>query len=86
MEVVQQAGRDLFVIGEVNDVRPPVVTRVVLEFDNGETRRARFAAGHFVVAIPRAYLSRERQQAFLVGYNEFGSRTLRQRVFFKVRG
>jgi hypothetical protein len=86
VELVQQAGRDLFVIGVVNDARPPTVTRVQLEFENGGTRRARVAAGHFVVAVPRAHLSRERQQAFLVAYNEFGSRTLRQRVFFKVRG
>jgi hypothetical protein len=70
----------------VNDARPPTVTRVQLELENGETRRVRVAAGHFVVAVPRAQLGRERQQAFLVAYNEFGSRTLRQRVFFKVRG
>ena len=85
VDAVQPAERDLFVVGEVNRVRPPIVTRVVLELENGVRRRAHVAAGHFVVAVPRAYLRRERQQAFVLAYNEFGVRTLRQRVLFRLR-
>ncbi|MDQ3823877.1 MAG: hypothetical protein M3321_11640, partial [Actinomycetota bacterium] len=85
VDAVLPAGRDLFVVGEVNRVRPPIVTRVVLELEDGERRRAEVAAEHFVVAVPRPYLRRERQHAFVLAYNEFGVRTLRQRVVFKVR-
>ena len=84
VDAVQPVGRDLFVVGEVNQVRPPTVTRVVLALENGVRRRAHVAAGHFVVAVPRAFLRRERQQAFLLAYNEFGVRTLRQSVVFRL--
>jgi hypothetical protein len=85
VDAVQPAGRDLFIIGEVNEVRRPRVTRLMLELQNGERLGVPFAAGHFVVAIPRSHLRRERQRAFLVAYNELRLRSLRQRVFFKLR-
>jgi hypothetical protein len=81
VDVVQPAGRDLFVIGHA---RGPVA-RVQLEFRNGDVLRTRPVAGLFVFAIPRGQLRRERQVAFAVGYDGDGRRFDRQGVVFRTR-
>ena len=80
-DLVQQAGRDLFVVG---NVRPPVKT-VRLRFADGRTMRMRPFAGLFLFAIPRRYLQTERQRAFVRGYTAHGKVVQRARVLFKVR-
>jgi len=78
-DLVQPAGRDLFVIGHV---RAPVV-RVQLEFANGDVLKTHPVKGLFVFAIPRAHLSPKRQLAFAVGYSTEGWRIQKQGVLFR---
>lgn len=78
-DVVQPAGRDLFVIGHT--VGP--IARVQLEFPNGDVRRTRPVSGLFVIAVPRSHLTRERQTAFVVGYASEGSVIQRKGVVFR---
>jgi hypothetical protein len=78
-DLVQPAGRDLFVIGHALGQ----VARVQLEFGNGDMLRARRIAGLFVLAIPRRHLRAERQVAFLVGYTPAGTRIQRRGVVFR---
>jgi len=85
VHAIQPAGRDLFVFGAADDVRAPRVTRVVLELANGDRVSTRPVAGHFVVAVPRAHLRRQRQFAYVVAYNELGFRAQRQGVVFRTR-
>jgi hypothetical protein len=80
VDLVQPAGRDLFVIGHA---RWPV-ERVRFEFANGATVSTRPRAGLFLQAIPRSQLKRERQAAFAVGYTSEGIR-LHQRHGFVFR-
>lgn len=79
VEDVQPAGRDLFVLGYV---RPPVV-RVRLRFADGSSIGAKPVDGLFLLAIPRAHLSRTRQLAFVTGYDAHGKRVQRQGVLFR---
>jgi hypothetical protein len=81
-DLVQQAGNDLFVVG---DVRDPVEL-VKLRFDDGTTLKTQPKAGVFVFAIPRAYLHTQRQLAFVRGYDAHGFVVQRAPVLFKVRG
>jgi hypothetical protein len=81
VDLVQPAGDDLFVVGHT---RAPI-TRVQLEFPNGDVRRARLVAGLFVIPVPRRHLSTERQTAFMRGYSKEGWVIQRQGVVFKVR-
>ena len=81
VDLVQPAGDDLFVAGHA---RAPI-TRVQLEFPNGDVRRVRPVAGLFVIPVPRAHLSTERQTAFVRGYSKEGWVIQRQGVVFKVR-
>jgi hypothetical protein len=81
VDLVQPAGDDLFVVGHT---RAPI-TRVQLEFPNGDVRRSRPVAGLFVIAVPRGHLSTERQTAFVRGYSKEGWVIQRQGVVFKVR-
>jgi hypothetical protein len=80
-DLVQQAGGDLFVVG---NVRPPVKT-VRLRFADGRTLTKRPVAGLFLFAIPRRYLRTERQLAFVRGYTARGKVVQRAPVLFKVR-
>jgi hypothetical protein len=80
-ELVQPAGRDLFVIGHT--VGP--IARVQLEFPNGDVRRTRPVAGLFVIAVPRSHLTRERQTASVVGYFNKSIVIQRKGVVFEVR-
>ena len=81
VDLVQPAGDDLFVAGHA---RAPI-TRVQLEFPNGDARRVRPVAGLFVIPVPRAHLSTERQTALVRGYSKEGWVIQRQGVVFKVR-
>jgi hypothetical protein len=81
VDLVQAAGEDLFVVGHT---RAPI-TRVQLEFPNGDVRRARPVAGLFVIPVPRSHLSTDRQTAFVRGYSKEGWVIQRQGVAFKMR-
>jgi hypothetical protein len=80
-DLVQQAGRDLFVVG---NIRAPVEL-VKLRFENGRTLTMRPVAGLYLFAIPRAYLRTERQLAFVRGYDAHNLVVQRAPVLFKVR-
>jgi hypothetical protein len=80
VDLVQPAGRDLFLIGHV---RWPIA-RVQLEFANGDVIKTRPRHGLYVVAIPRSHLRKERQLAYAVGYTSEGLRIhQRQGVVFR---
>lgn len=81
VDVVQPAGGDLFVIGHTFGP----VARVQLEFPNGDWRRTRPVDGLFVIAVPKAHLTTERQTAFVRGYSKEGWVIRRQGLVFKVR-
>ena len=80
-DLVQQAGSDLLVVG---NVRAPVEL-VKLRFEDGRTLTMRPVADLYVFAIPRAYLRTERQLAFVRGYEAHGLVVQRAPVLFKVR-
>jgi Sigma-70 region 2 len=80
-DLVQPAGRDLFVVG---NVRPPVKI-LKLRFEDGTTTTRRPTADLFLFAIPRRYLRTERQLAFVRGYDAHGQVIQRAPVLFKVR-
>jgi hypothetical protein len=80
-DLVQQAGRDLFVVG---NVRAPVEV-VKLRFEDGRTLTMRPVADLYVFAIPREYLRTERQLAFVRGYEAHGIVVQRAPVLFKLR-
>ena len=80
VDLVQPAGRDVFVFGHV---RAPV-ERVRLRFADGTSIATRPKLGLFLLAIPRAHLSPHRQLAFLLGLRADGSVQQRQGVLFKL--
>ena len=80
-DLVQPAGRDLFVVG---NVRAPVEL-VKLRFDDGKTLTVRPVADLYLFAIPRRYLRTDRQLAFVRGYDAHGLVVQRAPVLFKVR-
>jgi hypothetical protein len=81
VDLVQPAGRDIFVIGHA---RGPI-TRVQLEFPNGDVLRTRPIGDVFVFAVPKAHLTSRRQTAFVRGYPISGLQIQTQGVVFKVR-
>jgi hypothetical protein len=81
VNLVQPAGRDLFVIGLT---RPPVAT-VELHFQDGRVVQLTPTGRLFVAPIPRAYLKRARQLAFAVGYDGAHRVVQRQGFVFRVR-
>jgi len=81
VDLVQPAGRDLFVIGQT---RPPVTT-VELHFQDGRVLQLTPMGRLFVAAIPRAYLKSNRQLAFAVGYTAAHRVKQRQGFVFRVR-
>jgi hypothetical protein len=81
VNLVQPAGRDLFVIGQT---RPPVAT-VELHFRDGRVVQLTPTGRLFVAAIPRAYLGSARQVAFAVGYDRAHRVVQRQGFVFRVR-
>lgn len=81
IDVVQPAGRDLFVIGHIFGA----VERVGLKFTNGDVIRAQSVGGLFLLAIPREHLRPERQVAFTVGYTPQGKRIRKAAVVFKLK-
>ena len=81
VNLVQPAGRDLFVIGQT---RPPVTT-VELHFQDGRVLQLRPTGRLFVAAIPRPYLKNRRQIAFAVGYDGTHRVVQRQGFVFRIR-
>jgi hypothetical protein len=81
-DLVQQAGHDLFVVG---NVRAPVEL-VRLQFSDGKTLTMRPVADLYVFAIPRRYLHAQRQLAFARGYEAHGLVVQRSPVLFKLQG
>jgi hypothetical protein len=81
VNLIQPAGRDLFVIGQT---RPPVTT-VELHFQDGRVLQLRPTSRLFVAAIPRAYLKTRRQIAYAVGYDGAHRVVQRQGFVFRVR-
>jgi hypothetical protein len=79
-DLVQPAGHDLFVVG---NIRAPV-KRVKLRFADGGTLTMRPVAGLFLFVIPRRYLRTERQLAFVRGYDATGQVVQRAPVLFKL--
>jgi hypothetical protein len=81
VDLVQPAGRDLFVVGQVSDA----IARVELRFSDGERLVTKPVAGHFLFAIPSDHLSRRRQRAFVVTFDRYDLRHGRQRIFYSLR-
>lgn len=79
VDIVQPAGRDLFIIGAVHEV----VSRVQLRFEDGSMRWTRPVRGHFVFAVPREHLRPTRQFAIVRGFDRQGHRVQRQGVVFR---
>lgn len=80
-DLAQQAGRDLFVIGNVG----APVKLVKLRFADGRTLTTRPTADLFVFTVPRTYLRPQRQLAFVRGYDANGGVVQRAAVLFKLR-
>jgi hypothetical protein len=80
-DLVQPAGRDLFVIGHTFGP----IARVQLEFPNGDVRKARPVGHLFVIAVPRSHLTSERQTAVVHGYTSEGKSIQFKGVVFKAR-
>lgn len=80
VNLVQPAGRDLFVIGGVD---AKVTDRVELHFDNGDVLTARPVANRYAFAIPRAHLSAQRRFAYVVAIDHHGHRVQRQGLGFR---
>jgi hypothetical protein len=76
---VQQSGRDIFVIGHVDDL----VERVRLRFEKSYGISVRPVAGFFVLAIPGDHLDTQQQKAYVVGFD--GRRPNRQGIFYRLR-
>jgi hypothetical protein len=77
---VQPAGRDLFVVGGVDN---RVTAHVELHFDNGDVITARPVSDRFVFVIPRAHMSTHRQFAYVVAIDRHGHRVQRQGIAFR---
>ena len=82
VDLVQPAGRDLFVIGHVF----AGVTSVRVKFANGDVIRTKSASGLFVFAIPRPQLGPQRRAAYAVGYTTEGHRVQQQGFVFSTSG
>jgi hypothetical protein len=79
VQSVQPAGHDVFIIGQT---RAPV-TRVTLQFGNGQAISARPVQGIVILAVPRAHLSTNRQRSVMIGYDAHGHEIQHQAVFFR---
>lgn len=79
VDLVQPAGRDLFVIGHTQ------ARRVQLEFANGDVLKMRPVKSLFVFAVPKSHLTFTRQVAFVRSYPMNGLHMQSQSVVFKLR-
>ena len=80
VELVQQAGDDLFLVGTTF----PATTRVEVHFRDGKTVFTRPTAGHLVFPLPRDRLSTTRHAATVIGRNKDGRVLQRQEVAFRL--
>jgi hypothetical protein len=82
VDLVQQAGNDIFVVGRVAghvarvDFELPLRQRVAM---------TRPIDGHFLLAVPAPYLGPVRRHAYVVGFDRSGHRVQRQGVYYRVR-
>jgi hypothetical protein len=83
VDVVQPAGRDLFVAGKVD---AKVTSRVELHFANGEVITTRPVAGHYLFAIPKSHLSSERQGGYVLAIDHHEHHVQRQGIYFRTSG
>jgi hypothetical protein len=80
VDLLQPAGRDLFVVGGVDG---RVTDHVELHFDNGDVITTRPVADHYAFAIPRAHLSTQRHFAYVLAVDRHGHRVQRQGIAFR---
>jgi hypothetical protein len=80
VSVVQPAGRDLFVAGEIDQ---RITARVELHFDNGDVIATHPVAWHYLFAIPKSHLSSERQFGYVLAIDHHGHHIQRQRIAFR---
>jgi hypothetical protein len=81
VDLVQPAGRDLFVAGRAGDA----VRRIELRFTAGDKVVANLVRGHFLLAVPSEHLTQRRQRAFVVSIDAAGNVRARQRIFFRLQ-
>jgi hypothetical protein len=81
VDLVQPAGRDLFVAGRAGDA----VRRIELRFTAGDMVVANLVHGHFLLAVPSEHLTQRRQRAFVVSIDAAGNVRARQRIFFRLQ-
>jgi hypothetical protein len=80
--LVQPVGRDIFLAGRVGES----IARVDLELPlRHRIASVRPVAGHYLLAVPREYLGRERRHAHVVGFDRAGQRVARVGVFYRLR-
>lgn len=79
LDLLQPAGRDLFLVGRVSDA----VRRVELRFSNSNKAVATPVQGHFILAVPERHLTKRRTRAFVVTVDADGKVRARQRIFFR---
>ncbi len=80
VDLVQQAGDDLFLVGTTF----PATTRVELHFRDGTTAFTRPTAGQLVYPLPRDRLSTARHAATVIGRTKDGRVIQRQEVAFRL--
>jgi hypothetical protein len=80
VNLVQPAGRDLFIVGSADS---RVTARVELHFADGDVITTNLASDHYVFAIPKAHMSRQRQFAYVLAVDRHGHRVQRQGIAFR---
>jgi hypothetical protein len=80
VDVLQTAGRDLFVVGGVDG---RVTDHVELHFDNGDVVTTRPVEDHYAFAVPREHLKTKRHFAYVVAIDRHGHRVQRQGFGFR---
>jgi hypothetical protein len=83
VDVLQPAGRDLFVAGKVD---ADLTSRVELHFENGDVITTRPAAGYYLFPVPASQLGRKRQYAYVLAIDHHGHHVQRQGIYFRTSG
>jgi hypothetical protein len=80
--LVQPVGRDVFLFGWVSTA----ISRVDLELPlHNRIASVQPVSGHYLLAVPRKHVGRERRHAYLVGFDRAGHRVQRIGVFYRLR-
>jgi hypothetical protein len=80
VDLLQPAGRDLFVIGGVDG---RVTDHVELHFDNGDVITTHPVADRYAFAVPRTHLRTERHFGYVLAVDRRGHRVQRQGIAFR---